>query len=131
MAYNITSGNIVQTVLYRVTGEQSVTYNTVTYNTGQEFRGVSGVTTYTFSGSGTQEVLEVPEIRSVSIQTEYVEFAFGAPVVSDRVEVKSISIQMEQNKPDFPDQTQIKSISISIEDVKFMPIILKPIKYWY
>ena len=58
---NITSGNIKAGVLYLVYGTQSVIYNGSIYSNGQVFRGISSITTFTFSGSGTQLVYEIQE----------------------------------------------------------------------
>lgn len=54
-AYSIQSGNIVPGRQYQaVTGiGESVTYNGVTYSNGQKFYGVTGVTTFSVSGSPT------------------------------------------------------------------------------
>lgn len=49
----VTSGNIEADVVYevRATGGDTVTYNSVVYGDGDTFAGVSGVTTYSVSGS--------------------------------------------------------------------------------
>lgn len=45
--YEIASGNIVENIIYQVTGGTSVVYDGVTYASGAYFVGVSGVATYT------------------------------------------------------------------------------------
>lgn len=55
---DIASGSISVNEEYIVTGYTSVTYNSVTYNDGDIFTGVTGVTTYSTSGTGTVGKLE-------------------------------------------------------------------------
>lgn len=50
---NVPSGSIAVNEEYIVTGYDSVTYNSVTYTTNNIFIGVTGVTAYTTSGTGT------------------------------------------------------------------------------
>lgn len=46
----ITSGQVLEDELYLVTGTDTITYNSTTYNPGDTFSGVTGVTTFTKNG---------------------------------------------------------------------------------
>jgi hypothetical protein len=52
---NVASGNLVPGVTYQVVGYTTVTYNSVVRVTGERFRAVAGVLTYTTAGTGTVE----------------------------------------------------------------------------
>lgn len=117
--FNIVSGNIKAGVLYLVYGAQSVTYNGTTYTTGQSFRGVLAVTTYTFSGSGTQLVYELVEERGASIS--YEENALDNPVFSDTTKFSGFAIEYQQNANDivFNDVTALKGFAMELLDYPF------------
>lgn len=95
MGYNIVSGEIASGALYYVAGTQSVVYNTSTYTTGQFFRGVPGIRVFTYSGTGTQSVNEIPELRGLSI--EYVEVSADEPVYPETTAFKGFAIEYELN----------------------------------
>src|SRR5687767_40764 len=77
--YAVVTGGITPGVLYKVIGAQSVVYNGGTYATGSTFRGVAGVSAFTYSGSGTQEVNEVWELKGGGI--EYIQN--GADIIDN------------------------------------------------
>jgi len=117
--FNITSGNIVAGVLYTVYGAQSVVYNGTTYTTGQRFRGVLGVTTFTFSGTGTQLVYEVLEFTGFAI--ELTEASLDLPVFTDATLLNGFALEFAQNANDisFNDTTQIAGFSLELIDYPF------------
>lgn len=116
MAYTIVSGQIQDGVLYLVNGQQSVTYNGSTYAAGSQFRGIQGVTTFTYSGSGTQSVTEVVELKSFSIGLVQNSLDFIYPKVNTTL--NSFSIQIVQNKSDLKstDTTQINCFTVQMKD---------------
>ena len=116
---NIISGKIQPGVLYFVYGAQSVTYNGTTYTTGQYFRGVIGVSTFTFSGSGTQLIYEVLELSGCAI--EYVEDATDKPVFADATSLIEFAIEYMQGANDinFNDVTVLNGYAIELLDYPF------------
>lgn len=117
--FNIDSGKIQQGILYLVYGTQSVTYNGTTYTTGQYFRGILGVTTYMFLGSGTQLVYETLEARGCAI--EYIEDFSDLPVFSDATTFNGFAIEYMQgaNDIDFNDVTALKGFAMELLDYPF------------
>ena len=114
--FNIVSGKIQQEVLYLVYGTQSVTYNGMTYTTGQYFRGVLGITTYAFSGSGTLLVYETFEARGCVI--EYIEDFSDLPVFVDATKLSGFSIEYTQGANDiaFNDETVLNGFTMELLD---------------
>jgi hypothetical protein len=117
--FNITSGNILVGVLYVVYGAQSVVYNGSTYTTGQKFRGVAGVSTFTFSGTGTQLVYEVEEFSGGSVELS--ENGLELPVFTDSALFNGFGIEYAQNASDisFTDVTQITGFAMELIDYPF------------
>lgn len=68
MAYNVPTNAIEANFLYVNIGAQDVVYNSITYTTGQVFTGVSGIATFTYSGSGSQIVNEVEIFKGGNIE---------------------------------------------------------------
>lgn len=66
--YTINSGEIKPGWLYQVFGESHVVYNLNTYYTGQIFTGVSGITTYYYSGSGTKLLYELTQFFGSNVE---------------------------------------------------------------
>lgn len=66
--YNVPTNAIEAFILYVNAGDQSVVYNSNTYTTGQTFTGVTGVTSFTYTGSGTQIVNEVEQLQGASVE---------------------------------------------------------------
>jgi hypothetical protein len=114
--YTITSGQIQTGILYQVNGQQTVTYNGGTYAPGTQFRGVQGVATFTYSGTGLQSVTEVWELQSIGIG--FVENALDYPVFPGQTALNSFSVQVVQNKSDLKatDTTTINSFSVELKD---------------
>lgn len=114
--YIITSGQIQPNHFYKVVGGQSVVYNAVTYNTGDNFRGVTGVATFTYTGSGTQEVNQLTEVLGAGI--EFVLDANDLPVFPETTVLKGFGIEFVQQGKDivFNDTTTIKGFSIEWVD---------------
>lgn len=116
-AYIITSGQIQAGVLYLVNGNQTVTYNGGTYAPGTQFRGVQGVTTFAYSGTGQQSVTVVWELQSVGVG--FVENALDNPKpFNQQIALNSFSVQVVQNKSDLKatDTTTINSFSVELKD---------------
>jgi hypothetical protein len=113
-AYTITSGQIQAGVLYQVNGQQTVTYNGGTYAPGTQFRGVQGVATFTYSGTGLQSVTEVWELQSIGVA--FVENALDyPPSFNQSSALNSFSVEVVQNKSDLKatDTTTINSFQLS------------------
>jgi hypothetical protein len=112
MPVNITSGAVATGVLYLVSGTQSVTYSGVTYLPGQSFRGLSGIRAFTYSGTGTQLVYEVFEIRG-----EAVEFAVNSSGdnSSGNIMLLSGSIEYAQSGADRATEDTMRVPGFSIE----------------
>lgn len=116
-AYSITSGQIQAGVLYQVNGQQTVSYNGGTYVPGAQFRGVVGVATFTYSGTGLQSVTEVWELQSIGVG--FVENALDyPPQFNQQSALNSFSVEVVQNKSDLKavDTTTINSFSVELND---------------
>lgn len=70
---NILTGNIVTGNYYLVKGTKSIIYNAVTYITGQIFQGLTGITGYTYSGTGTLLLyqLKLKQVANRLTEEEY------------------------------------------------------------
>lgn len=66
--YNVPTNAIVPYLLYVNAGEQDVVYNSETYTTGQTFEGVGGVSSFSYSGSGSQIVYEIEVLKGSSVE---------------------------------------------------------------
>ena len=110
--FNITY--IEPAVLYIVAGTQSVIYSGTTYTTNQEFRGVSGVTGFTFTGSGTQLVYEVLELfdSGVEFQTNSTDY----PNFTDTTVISGFTVEFSLNLSEeiVPDMTEITGFDIEL-----------------
>jgi len=117
--YNITNGNILRDISYVVYGTQSVTYNGVTYTSGQIFRGVSNITTFTFSGSGTQLIYEILELRGGTL--EFTENELDNPTFLSTTILSGFTIECFQNGGDisFNDVTVLDGFSLELLDYPF------------
>ena len=104
--YNVTSGQIQVGFLYKVIGVQSVIYNSVTYATGAIFRGVSGVTTFAYSGSGTQIVNQLIEFLGSGI--EYISNSTDLPTFPESTILKGFAVEFVQSGADI----QVSEITI-------------------
>lgn len=119
MAYQVISGEIAENVLYVVAGEQTVTYNAVDYGTGDNFRGVADQKTFTYSGSGTQEVNEVFELRSGGIR--YVETGVDQPVFPEQTKFAGMAIEFALNDAEkvVQEVTKIQGFALEVIDYPF------------
>lgn len=126
--FNITSGNIKWGVLYLVYSTQSVTYNGATYSAGQTFRGVGSVTTFTFSGTGTQFVYEVQEFAASSLIFD--ENSLDSPAFPDVTKFSGFAIEYKQNANDiiFDDSTILKAFAIELLDYPFYSFAISEIR---
>lgn len=120
MDFNVTSGNIQANVLYIVIGAQSVTYNSITYTTGQTFRGINGITTYTLSGGiGSVELDEVLELFGNRIS--FKENSIDQPVNTDITMLNGFSIEFDLNDAEkiVNEVTTLKGFGIELLDYPF------------
>lgn len=119
MAYNVISGEIITGVLYYVAGGKSVVYNTLPYATGQYFRGVNSVTTFTYSGTGAEELNEVAEFKGAAF--ELVEISGDQPVYPDVTELKGFAIEYELNDAEkvVNEVTKISGFALELIDYPF------------
>lgn len=119
MNYTVVTGEIFTGRLYLVTGTQSVTYNSVTYSTGQTFRAITGFKDFTYSGSGTQIVNEVEEIKGGAI--ECFETAIDVGVFNDVTNLLGMAIEFALNDAEkiVNEFTKIEGFSIELVDFPF------------
>ena len=116
MAYQILSGNIQSDVIYQVVGMQSVTYNSIAYATGQRFRGIIGIKTFTYSGTGTQDVNEVLELVGGGI--EFSENSIDQPSFPEVTLLNGMSIEFTLNNAEkiVKDITVIQGFALELID---------------
>jgi len=90
----------------------SITYNAVVYASGSEFIGVSGVTTYTGTGSA----CEIIEVYAASIEA----YVLQDPVYPERLLIQDSSLEITQNITDviFPERLTLYSSGIEYGDYK-------------
>lgn len=124
MAINISSGEIQANVLYKVVGAQSVIYNTITYTTGQVFRGVAGVTIFSYLGSGTQAVNEVPELQAGAIS--FAVNGLDQPVFSEVTKISGMALEFELTSAEkvFNEVTTIKGFAVELIDYPFYSFMI-------
>ena len=91
--YEVASGEIAANIKYQVVGGTSITYNSVVYNAGDFFTGVSGVTTYTKTG-GTEIVVEVSTYLG---QTLGIENDFFTDLYNDSSMFLGISLEIAKS----------------------------------
>lgn len=117
--FNITSGNIIAGFLYTVAGAQSVVYNGTTYTTGQKFRGVLGILTFTYSGTGTQLLYEVNELQGFAV--EFFNIQSDYPTFPETTLYNGFAIEFTQNASDilFNDTTNILGFALELIDYPF------------
>lgn len=119
MAYNVLTGEIGQGKKYLVAGAQSVVYNTVTYATGSTFIGVQGVSAFTYTGTGTQEVNEVLEAYASGL--ELVGNALDNPVFPETTNLLGFGVEVTQTSKDaiLNDTTAIMGFGVEFENTDY------------
>ena len=119
MAYSVLSGEILNGALYYVSGAQSVIYDTVTYTTGRYFKGVPGITEFTYSGSGTKELNVVTEIAGAGV--ELVGVDVDNPVFTERTIFNGFAIEYEMNEAEkaVNEVTKIAGFALELIDYPF------------
>lgn len=119
MAYQILSGEIQPDVLYEVVGTQSVTYNFISYSTGQQFKGIRTIKTFTYSGTGTQDVNEVLQLFGGAI--EYVETSIDNSSFADNTLLKGMAVEFALNDAEkiVNEVTKIQGFAIELIDYPF------------
>lgn len=116
MAYNVPTNGIKPDWLYIIIGDKSVTYNSVTYATGETFRGVAGVATFTYGSGTTEEVNEVTEISGFGVEFEkFISENIG--LFPDDVKVTGFGVEYVQSGSDLiiPDATVIRGFGVEYE----------------
>jgi hypothetical protein len=114
--YNVVSGEIQPNYLYKVVGDQSVVYNGTAYSTNSTFRGVLGVSNFTFSGTGTQILNQLTELYGVGV--EFGNDSNDLPVFPETTTLKGFGVEFVQQGKDiiFNDTTTIKGFSFEFVD---------------
>lgn len=113
--YNVPSGEIQNGILYLVAGEQSVNYNGDLYNTGERFRGVEE-TTFDYSGTGSQLLYEITELRGFAI--EFLQSPGEAQFENETTQLNGFAIEFELNEAEkiVQELTEIKGFAIELID---------------
>ncbi|WP_454801788.1 hypothetical protein [Mucilaginibacter phyllosphaerae] len=119
MQYNITSGEICTDVLYYVAGEKSVIYNLKTYFSGEYFRGINNVTTFNYSGIGSQELYEVAEFKGFAL--EYIEGNYDQPIYPEVTNLLGGAIEFEltESEKKVNEVTVINAFALELIDSPF------------
>ncbi|MFD2870849.1 hypothetical protein ACFS5N_00125 [Mucilaginibacter ximonensis] len=119
MAYNVITGEINYNTLYFVGGEKSVIYNSVTYTTGQLFRGISNIKSFTYSGVGTQALYEVTEISGGGV--EYVDTSANLFTFPDLASIQGLAIEylLADAEKTVQETTKIRGFAIELIDYPF------------
>ncbi len=117
--YNVSTNEIVEGVLYRVTGDASVIYNETTYIAGLAFRGIAGANTFSYQGDGTQELVEVLELKGAGVELQ--ENGADLPAFTDKTVLNGFSIEFSLNNEEkiVNEITQINGFSIEFIDFPF------------
>lgn len=120
MFYNVPTNSIEGNVLYVVAGQQSVIYSGLTYNTSQNFRGINGVTGFTYTGTGTTIVYEVEELRGSGLvfKENLVDKPISFPDIT-MLNGFSIEFELNNNEKIVQDITIINGFSIELENYPF------------
>ncbi|MDN5288967.1 MAG: hypothetical protein JWR38_5241 [Mucilaginibacter sp.] len=116
MAYSVVSGEILPGVLYVIASTQAVTYNGISYISGQTFRGIIGVATFTGSG----EVNEIQELWGGAL--EQVENGTDLPAVfAENTLLKGMAIEFVMNEEEkiVHEVTRITGFSLELIDYPF------------
>lgn len=97
---------------YTVWGDQ-VTYNSVTYNPGDSFYGVAGVTTYTGAGFAS----EIMELNSAAFEVvnEPCDDCFPEKLT---LNASSVEVVQPQNGTIYPENLCIYSTALEVEAIK-------------
>lgn len=119
MNYIVQSGEIIPGVTYVNTGVASVVYNSITYTSGEQFTGVASFNTFTYSGSGSQIVNEVLQLKGAGLGVQ--ENAVDQPVFPDPTALTGFSVEYYMNEDEdiVPDVTQINGFGIELIDYPF------------
>lgn len=122
--YNVPSGEIQQGVLYTVAGTKSVVYNGITYATGVNFRGVVGITTFTFSGAGTELLYEETELKagSLTFELSYPDIAF--PSLTTVLSGTAIEFDLTQEEKVVQELTRLTGMAIELIDYPFYSFVI-------
>jgi len=115
--FNIPVNAIQAGMLYKVVGDQSVTYNSILYATGATFRGVSGVTTFTYSGAGTQIVAQLIEFYGAGI--EYITDATDLPLFPETTVLRGFAVEFIQSGADIQVRETTMISGFAVEYVDF------------
>lgn len=86
----VQTGNIVPSHFFLVKGQKSIIYNGQTYTTGTLFEGVTGVTGYTYSGTGSLLLVKMHKRRKSNRLTE------------EELLYKTLDNSLERTDPDSP-----------------------------
>jgi len=117
--YNVLSG-ISTGTLYQNIGERSVVYTGNTYTTGQVFRGASGVTSFTFAGTGSTEVVnQVFQFLGTSI--EYLDV--DLPRFPENISFRGLDIEYLDTTIRFQEDIKFYGIGIELQDPSYVQVI--------
>ncbi|MES2060822.1 MAG: hypothetical protein V4456_02820 [Bacteroidota bacterium] len=119
MTYLVVSGEVTPGGLYVVSGSQSVTYNSITYITDEKFRGVGGIKTFMYSGTGTQAVYEIQEITGGGI--EYMGTSVDRSGYPEATLILGVAVEFDLTEAEkiVNEVTNINGFSIELIDYPF------------
>ncbi|MGN7988656.1 hypothetical protein ACTJKC_15010 [Pedobacter sp. 22226] len=117
--YIVQSGEISPDRLYEVIGTKSVIYNGETFDTGDSFRGVYGITDFSYTGSGSEQLTELSEIRGSSILFEVSDGERNFEIEQTSVQGMSMIFELNNEEKIVQETTEIKGMSITLADFPY------------
>lgn len=122
--YNVLTDEIQANVLYKVIGEKSVIYDEITYNTDDTFRGIQGITTFEYTGSGTEFVTELTELYGTSLVFEQTIEDRAFPFEETGIEGMAIVFELNEAEKIVQEVTRLTGMSITLLDYPFYSYVI-------
>lgn len=122
--YNVAIDEIQANVLYKVIGEQSVTYDGIDYNTGDTFRGVQDITVFEYFGTGTQFVTELTELYGGALMFEQTIEDRAFPFEETGIKGMAIVFELNEAEKIVQEVTRLTGMSITLEDYPFYTYVI-------
>jgi hypothetical protein len=117
--YIVQPGEVSPNRLYEVTGTKSVIYNGQTLHTGDSFRGIYGITDFSYIGTGTEALTELSEIRSAALIYELSDGERDFKIEQTTIKGMSIIFDLNEAEKVVQETTEIKGMSITLADFPY------------